>query len=154
MWSVWSARLLRVTGRHFHQRSIVSGLHSMAEGTNNGGNGIRDKSSPDEAALSARLGSLDHRLSEIRDSRKIGTDQSGNEQDRAQAKASAMAIGLRLSSELVAGVLVGAGLGWGFDRLLSSSPWGLIVFLLLGFTACVTNVMRAAGVMAKQSQRL
>ena len=125
----------------------------MAEGTNDGGNGSRDKS-PDEAALSARLGSLDQRLSTIRDSRKIETDQSGNEQDTAQARASAMAIGLRLSSELVAGVLVGAGLGWGFDRLLSTSPWGLIVFLLLGFTAGVINVMRTAGVMAKQSERL
>jgi len=125
----------------------------MAEGTNGERNGSRDKSS-DEAALSARLGSLDRRLSEVRDSRKIGTGQSGNEQDAAQAKASAMAMGLRLSSELVAGVLVGAGLGWGFDRLLSTSPWGLIVFLLLGFTAGVINVMRTAGVMAKQSERL
>jgi ATP synthase protein I len=125
----------------------------MAEGTNDGGNGSREKL-PDEAALSARLGSLDHRLSEIRDSRKIGTDQSASEQDAAQAKASAMAVGLRLSSELVAGVLVGAALGWGFDRLLSTSPWGLIVFLLLGFTAGVINVMRSAGVMAKQSERL
>ena len=125
----------------------------MADGTNEGGNGSHDRS-PDEAALSARLGSLDQRLSEIRGSRKIGTDQSGNEQDAAQAKASAMAVGLRLSSELVAGVLVGAALGWGFDRLLSTSPWGLIVFLLLGFTAGVINVMRAAGVMAKQSERL
>jgi ATP synthase protein I len=126
----------------------------MAGGTNGGGNGNGKQSSSDEAALSARLGSLDHRLSEIRDSRKIGTDQSGNEQDAAQAKASAMAMGFRLSSELVAGVLVGAALGWGFDRLLSTSPWGLIVFLLLGFTAGVINVMRAAGVMAKQSERL
>jgi ATP synthase protein I len=126
----------------------------MAEDTNSGGSGNRDQSSSDEAALSARLGSLEHRLSEIRDSRKIGTDQSGNEQDTAQARASAMAIGLRLSSELVAGVLGGAALGWGFDRLLSTSPWGLIVFLLLGFTAGVINVMRTAGVMAKQSQRL
>jgi ATP synthase protein I len=126
----------------------------MAEGTNDGGNGNGDKSSSNEAALSARLGSLDHRLSEIRGSRKIGTDQSGNEQDTAQAKASAMAVGLRLSSELVAGVLVGAALGWGFDRLLSTSPWGLIVFLLLGFVAGVLNVMRSAGVMAKQSERL
>ena len=123
----------------------------MAEGTNGERNGSRDKSS-DEAALSARLGSLDQRLSEVRDSRKIETDSSGNEQ--AQAKASAMAMGLRLSSELVAGVLVGAGLGWGFDRLLSTSPWGLIVFLLLGFTAGVINVMRTAGVMAKQHERL
>ena len=126
----------------------------MAEDKNDNANGNRDQSSSDEAALSARLGSLDHRLSEIRDSRKIGTDQSGNENDTAQARASAMAMGLRLSSELVAGVLVGAALGWGFDRLLSTSPWGLIVFLLLGFTAGVLNVMRAAGVMAKQSERL
>ena len=129
-------------------------VHSMAGGTNDGAGGSREQSSSDEAALSARLGSLDHRLTEIRDSRKIETDQSGNEQDTAQARASAMAIGLRLSSELVAGVLVGAALGWGFDRLLSTSPWGLIVFLLLGFTAGVINVMRAAGVMAKQSERL
>jgi ATP synthase protein I len=134
-------------------RGIVSGLRSMAEGANDGGNGSRDQSS-DEAALSARLGSLDHRLSAIKDSRKIGTDQSGNEQDAARAKASAMAVGLRLSSELVAGVLVGAALGWGFDRLLSTSPWGLIIFLLLGFIAGVLNVMRTAGVMAKQSERL
>src|SRR6267154_3037833 len=126
----------------------------MAEDTNSGGSGNRDQSSSDEAALSARLGSLEHRLSEIRGDRKVGNDQSGNEQDTAQARASAMAIGLRLSSELVAGVLGGAALGWGFDRLLSTSPWGLIVFLLLGFTAGVINVMRTAGVMAKQSQRL
>ena len=137
----------------FPSTAASFGLHSMAEGTNGERNGSRDKSS-EGAALSARLGSLDHRLSEIRDSRKIGTGQSGNEQDAAQAKASAMAMGLRLSSELVAGVLVGAGLGWGFDRLLSTSPWGLIVFLLLGFTAGVINVMRTAGVMAKQSERL
>jgi len=140
-------------GALFPSTAASFGLHSMAEGTNGERNGSRDKSS-EEAALSARLGSLDHRLSEIRDSRKIGTGQSGNEQDAAQAKASAMAMGLRLSSELVAGVLVGAGLGWGFDRLLSTSPWGLIVFLLLGFTAGVINVMRTAGVMAKQSERL
>ncbi|MDP1582272.1 MAG: AtpZ/AtpI family protein [Bradyrhizobium sp.] len=123
----------------------------MADGTNGERNGSHDKSS-DEAALSARLGSLDHRLSEVRDSRKIGTDPSGSEQ--AHARASAMATGLRLSSELVAGVLGGAALGWGFDRLLSTSPWGLIVFLLLGFAAGVINVMRTAGVMAKQNERL
>jgi hypothetical protein len=75
-------------------------VHSMAGGTNGGADGNRDKSSSDEAALSARLGSLDHRLSEIQDSRKIGTGQSGSEQDAALAKASAMAMGFRLSSEL------------------------------------------------------
>src|SRR6266851_3228606 len=114
----------------------------MAEGTNDNGNGNRDKSSPDEAALSARLGSLDRRLSEIRDSRKIGTDQSGNEQDTAQAKASAMAVGLRRFFALVAGVLVGAALGSGFDCLVLTLPWGLIVFLLLGFIRRGLHVVR------------
>ena len=56
-----------------------------------------------------------------------------------------MALGFRFSSELVAGVVVGAGIGWGFDRLLSTSPFGLIVFLLLGFVAGVVNVVRSAG---------
>ena len=41
---------------------------------------------------------------------------------------------------------MGAGLGWVLDRWLGISPWGMIVFLLLGFAAGVLNVMRAAGV--------
>ncbi len=57
-----------------------------------------------------------------------------------------MARGFRLSSELVAGVVVGAVIGWGFDRLLSTSPFGLIVFFLLGFVAGGVNLMRSAGV--------
>ena len=117
----------------------------MAEDTNSGGSGNRDQSSSDEAALSARLGSLEHRLSEIRDSRKIGTDQPGTGSGNGAARASAMARGFQLSSELIAGVVVGAVIGWGFDRLLSTSPFGLIVFFLLGFVAGVVNVVRTAG---------
>ena len=60
--------------------------------------------------------------------------------------ASAMARGFRLSTELVAGVLVGAGIGWLIDRWLGTTPLGMIVFLLLGFAAGVLNVMRTAGV--------
>lgn len=119
---------------------------TMANGTHNKDRGETepDKLPADEAALSARLDRLDHRLSDARKDRKIQTDQSGS--GAASANASAMARGFRLSSELIAGVLVGAAIGWGFDRLLSTSPWGLIVFFLLGFSAGVINVMRAAGV--------
>ncbi len=118
----------------------------MAEGTDGGENGNRDISSSDEAALSARLGSLDQRLSEIRDGRKARTDQPGSGGGDGSARASALARGFRLSSELIAGVVAGALIGWGFDRLLSTSPFGLIVFLLLGFTAGVVNLVRSAGV--------
>ena len=136
MRSVWSARLLRVTGRISINRSIDSGVHNMAGGTNDHGNG-----------------SLDRRLSEIRDSRKIGTDQPGSEGGNGAARASAMALGFRLSSELIAGVVVGALLGWAFDHLLSTSPWGLIVFVLLGFTAGVVNVVRSAGAAPDRTSR-
>jgi len=118
----------------------------MANGTHSNGRGEGERNKPpaDEAALSARLARLKHRLSEVRNNRKNQTDQSGS--GAASANASAMARGFRLSSELIAGVLVGAVIGWGIDRLFSTSPWGLIVFFLLGFTAGVINVMRAAGV--------
>ena len=52
---------------------------------------------------------------------------------------------IKLASEFVAGVLVGAGLGWVIDRFAGTSPWGLIGFLLLGFVAGVMNVLRSAG---------
>jgi ATP synthase protein I len=142
-----------VTGRHFHQRGIVSGLRSMAEGTDGSGNGSHDMSSSDEAALSARLGSLDQRLSEIRDGRKTRTDQPGSGGGDGSARASALARGFRLSSELIAGVVAGALIGWGFDRLLSTSPFGLIVFLLLGFVAGVVNLVRSAGVAPDRTGR-
>ena len=123
----------------------------MAQGTNDREN--EDKSSSDEAALSARLGSLEHRLSALRDGRNIRTDQSDAGSGDGGARASAMALGFRLSSELIAGVGVGALMGWGFDRLLSTSPFGLIVFVLLGFSAGVLNVVRSAGVAQDKSGR-
>ncbi len=64
-----------------------------------------------------------------------------------------MARGLRLSSELVGGVLVGAGIGYALDYWLSTKPWGFIVFMLLGFVAGILNLMRAAGVLAGPGDR-
>jgi ATP synthase protein I len=108
----------------------------------------------EEAALSARLSGLDRRLSKLKGDRRTDAQQSGRENETTAGNASGMAIGFRLSSELVAGVLVGAVLGWACDHVLPTKPWGLIVFVLVGFVAGVINVMRAAGVIAKQSDRL
>lgn len=110
----------------------------MADGTHSKDN--RDTLPDDEAALSARLQSLGDRLKQT--SRPPETQEGS----RSATDPSALARGFRLSTELVAGVLVGAMIGWLLDRWLGISPWGLIVFLLLGFVAGVLNVMRAAGV--------
>jgi ATP synthase protein I len=106
-------------------------------------NGTHDKDEMkrrhDEAALSARLKSLGDRL------RHTGAGSHPETGAPPSADPSALARGFRLSTELVAGVLVGAFIGWLLDRWLGISPWGLIVFLLLGFAAGVLNVIRAAG---------
>jgi ATP synthase protein I len=109
----------------------------MSDGTRD--NGDRDKAHTDEAALSARLRRLGERLA--RDQAARSSD--GPAEDRATT-ASGYARGLRLSSELVAGVVVGAGLGLLIDHWLGISPWGLIAFVLLGFAAGVLNVARSA----------
>jgi ATP synthase protein I len=104
--------------------------------------GDREQPPADEAALSARLKRLGERLGRVHPDRP--SDSSSRAQ-RSDADPSAIARGFRLSTELVAGVLLGAAIGWLIDRWLGISPWGMIVFLLLGFAAGVLNVMRAAG---------
>ena len=106
-------------------------------------NGERDKPHSDEAALSARLQRLGEGLA-----RQRAVETSNETSENRAATASGYAKGFRLSSELVAGVIVGAGLGWLIDRWFGTTPWGLMIFLLLGFAAGVLNVMRSAGVVA------
>jgi ATP synthase protein I len=102
----------------------------------------RERPPTDEAALSARFQRLGKRLGDL----DRGRDSEGAPGASPTSDPSAIARGFRLSVELVAGVLVGAGIGWLLDWWLGISPWGMIVFLLLGFAAGVLNVMRAAGV--------
>ena len=61
---------------------------------------------------------------------------------------------IKLSSEFVAGIAVGVGIGWVLDRWAGTSPWGLIVFLLLGFAAAVLNVLRSAGKVAEHGSKV
>ena len=103
--------------------------------------------SAEEAALSARLQRLGERLDEKSASRPTETAPP------PRTDPSAMARGLRLSTELVAGVIVGGLIGWFLDRWLGISPWGFIVFLLLGFAAGILNLMRSAGVMTERSSK-
>jgi ATP synthase protein I len=113
----------------------------MADGTRKQDDPNR---SDEEAALSARLKRLGDRL-------KQASLPDADSAPRQSTDMSGFARGFRLSSELVAGVAVGALLGWMLDRWLDISPWGMIVFLMLGFAAGVLNVMRAAGVVRKRT---
>lgn len=96
-----------------------------------------------EEDLSKRHTALDAQLKEKRFQREKMRQSAAKTAGEASGYGQAM----RLSSEFIAAVLVGCLIGWGFDILLGTKPWGLIVFLLLGFVAGVLNVLRSAGLM-------
>ena len=50
--------------------------------------------------------------------------------------------GLRVSSELLSGVLIGAGVGYFADDMFGTKPLLLIIFIFFGFGAGFLNVYR------------
>jgi len=50
----------------------------------------------------------------------------------------------KLSTELVAAVLVGTIIGFILDNWFDTKPWLIIIFFFVGVVACITNVIRSA----------
>ena len=99
----------------------------------------------DEAALNARLRKLGERIGALTPKPPVEDDTGGGR----RGNPSNLARALRLSSEFIAGILLGIFVGWLVDYFTGWSPWGLIVFLLLGFAVGTINAMRSAGLMSK-----
>jgi ATP synthase protein I len=55
--------------------------------------------------------------------------------------------------ELVAGVLAGVGCGLVIDRVLGTSPWGLISLFILGSAAGILNVYRVLTTQEKDNTK-
>jgi ATP synthase protein I len=104
--------------------------------------GVNNESDQDRA-LRERFekisGAIEKKLSE-----SGGAGSSQDDQGSAGETSRAIALGFRILSELVAGVLVGAFIGWQLDQWLGTKPWFLIVFLGLGIAAGFWNMVRAA----------
>jgi len=109
-----------------------------------------DRQPSEEADLSARLRRLGDRLDHARASQPSEPTPDA----RPASDGSAMARGMRLSSELVGGVVVGGAIGYALDYWLGIRPWGFIAFVLLGFAAGILNLMRAAGLLKKTEDRV
>ena len=87
------------------------------------------------------------RIRRAQETEKVGQASQGN----AARDMTGLGRGLRLGSEFIAAILVGAGIGWLLDSWLKTGPWLLLVFLMVGFAAGVLNVTRAAAQMNKAS---
>ncbi|PWE57991.1 F0F1 ATP synthase assembly protein [Metarhizobium album] len=94
--------------------------------------------------LEARRRRLGAKLANIR---KEAHDEKASESS-AEANRKGYAMAMKLSSEFIAAIIVGALLGYLFDRFVGTAPWGMIVLLLLGFCAGILNVLRSAGMVA------
>lgn len=94
---------------------------------------------PGENELSERLRGLERKLETHRASREAEVRAIREPPMRGYG------IAMRLGADFVACVVVGGAIGWGIDRLIGIAPWGLIVFILLGFVAGILTVLRTAG---------
>lgn len=105
-----------------------------------------DGRGPDDGAggegLDARRDRLDRRLDALRRAEEAVAAREG---ERANG---GYVLAVKLGSEFVSAVIVGLAIGWGLDWLLGTTPWLMVVFLLLGFAAGVLNVLRSAGLIS------
>ncbi|ODT70646.1 MAG: hypothetical protein ABS75_11780 [Pelagibacterium sp. SCN 63-23] len=62
--------------------------------------------------------------------------------DDASTDMNGMARGMRMGTEFMAAVIVGAVMGYLIDLGLGTSPWGLLILVLMGFAAGTMNVIR------------
>ena len=80
-------------------------------------------------------------------SKRIAEFESRQQEERRYRKAKlptgGMALAGRVTTELVAGVVVGTFIGWAFDNWLGTSPTLMVVFFFLGSAAGMMNVWRA-----------
>ena len=98
-----------------------------------------------DTELSGRLRDLGRQLG----ARRVVRDEKAPAKEKPRGPG--VAVALRVASDLIGGVIVGAALGWGFDRLFDTSPWGLIVLFLFGFAAGLRNVMKSTGLTRSSS---
>ncbi|WP_207099830.1 AtpZ/AtpI family protein [Paracoccus shandongensis] len=104
----------------------------MAEGPRN----------DDRDADAARLRELEDRLSRLSEKPEADGPMAGY--DKAH-------VAWRMVTEIVAGIMLGAGVGYGLDWLFGTLPVMLILFILFGFVAGIKVMMRTAAELGSTS---
>lgn len=100
---------------------------------------------PSTSSRETRMQDLDAKLAAVRKRRAPPPPKAGGGRFVGHELAWSMVI------DLAAGIVVGAGLGWGLDVLFGTLPLFLIVMVLLGFAAGVRVMLQSA---AEHQRRL
>ncbi len=92
-----------------------------------------------EDSEQARLAALSARIAEARRDAKPEPEAAGP----SEADGSALKLGMRVGTELVAALVVGIMVGVFLDRWLKTAPAMTILFFFVGIAAGMLNVYRA-----------
>lgn len=101
--------------------------------------GHGDISPEEREAFRQRSEAIGKRLDAVKTERELASRSS-----RSPVDGAAFGKAFRFAAELLVGVGVGGFIGWALDRQLGTGPWLLVLFVILGFGAGVTNVIRSA----------
>jgi ATP synthase protein I len=88
------------------------------------------------------------KLKELRD--RIETAKSSNTPNTKKNKESGAGFGFKISTEIIAALVVGVGIGLIVDKYLGTKPFGLIIFFIFGALAGFLNVYRVMRRIEKQ----
>ena len=80
------------------------------------------------------------KLKELKD--RIETAKSSNTLNTKKNKESGAGFGFKISTEIIAALVVGVGIGLIVDKYLGTKPFGLIIFFIFGALAGFLNVYR------------
>lgn len=92
-----------------------------------------------------RIAKLEERLAKLR-----GKDAGKPHQEEHYSQAQHA---WRMVIELVAGLLIGFGMGYGLDSLFGTMPIFLVLFTLLGLAAGVKTMLRSAAEIQKDHDK-
>ena len=88
------------------------------------------------------------KLKELRD--RIEPAKSSNTPNTKKNKESGAGFGFKISTEIIAALVVGVGIGLIVDKYLGTKPFGLIIFFIFGALAGFLNVYRVMRRIEKQ----
>jgi ATP synthase protein I len=107
----------------------------------------------DDERLRANLARLRGSLDKARDKARATREAERPANSNRPQGDSGTSLAMRAGSEFISAIVVGAGIGWGLDRLLGMNPLFLIVFFFIGVAAGVWNVIRLTSPKGGGSER-
>ena len=83
-------------------------------------------------------------------SKKIDDIDNSKEKKRSKNKGGGAGFGFKISTEIIAALVVGVGIGLIVDNYFNTKPIGLIIFFIFGALAGFLNVYRVMRRIEKQ----